>query len=86
MRKNQNKSYYHYSSEEFDKDGKTIDIRFYMTLKELENKFKKSRFTFNLVLNDSERKIKTLPNFKFKRVHRQVNGNENGTVNGNVVS
>jgi len=68
MRKNANKSYYHYSSEEFDNDGNIIDIRFYMTLKELESKFKKSRFTFNMVLNDPERRIKTYPKFRFKRV------------------
>ncbi len=72
MRKNANKSYYHYSTEEYDKEGNIIDIRFYMTLKELENKFKKSRFTFNLVLNNPERRIKTLPNIKFKRVHLPV--------------
>lgn len=72
MRKNQNKSFYHYSSEEYDSEGKVIDIRFYMTLRELESKFKKSRFTFNLVLNDPDRRIKTLKNFKFKRVHIPV--------------
>jgi len=68
MRKNANKSFYHYSSEEFDNDGNIIDIRFYMTLKELESKFKKSRFTFNMVLNDPERRIKAYPKYRFKRV------------------
>ena len=72
MRKNPNKSFYHYSSEEYDSDGNIIDIRFYMTLFELQERFKKSRFTFNMVLNDPNRKIKSLPSFKFKRVHIPV--------------
>ncbi len=72
MRKNGNKSFYHYSSEEYDKDGVLVDIRFYMTLKEMEDKFKKSRFTFNLCLNDPNRRMKAYPNFLFKRVHVPV--------------
>ena len=72
MRKNPNKSFYHYSSEEYDKEGNLIDIRFYMTLFDLVEKFNKSRFTFNMALNDPDRVIKSLPNFKFKRVRIPV--------------
>ena len=72
MRKNSNKSFFHYSVEELDNNGNIIDRKLYMTMKDLTDKFKKSRFTFNLVLNDKARRIKSLPNFVFTRVHIAV--------------
>ena len=72
MRRNPNSSFYHYSSEELDADGNVVDIRFYMTLKDLEAKFQKSSTTFHRVLVDPNRRIQSLPNFLFKRVHVPV--------------
>jgi hypothetical protein len=72
MPRSPNISYYHYSSEELDADNNVIDIRFYMTLRELESKFNKSRTTFHRVMVDPNRMIKSLPNFRFKKVHLPV--------------
>ena len=72
MRKNQNKSFYHYSVEEVDAKDNVVDVRFYMTMREMEAKFQKSRITFHRCPNDPNRRIKALPNLKFKRVHIPV--------------
>ena len=74
MPRSPNISYYHYSSEELDADNNVIDIRFYMTLRELESKFNKSRTTFHRVMVDPNRKVKSLPNFRFKKVTCQFTG------------
>ena len=72
MRKNKNKSYYHYCVEEFDNNENLINKKYFMTLNELEETYKKSRFTFNRILNNPNIKIKSLPNLSFKRVRIPV--------------
>jgi hypothetical protein len=72
MRKNTsiNKSFYHYCVEEYDQHETLISKKHYLTLTELEHTYKKSRFTFNKLLNNE--KIKSLPNIKLKKVHIPV--------------
>jgi len=71
MRKNKNISFYHYCVEEYS-DEKLVSKNYFLTMADLNAKYKKSRFTFNRVLNNPELKIRDLENLVFKRVHEPV--------------
>jgi hypothetical protein len=68
VRKNSNKSFYHYSVTEYKKDGEEV-TKYYMTLKELGEDFLVHPSTINKALNNQDHIIRKYPNFIFKRVH-----------------
>ena len=72
MRKNTNKSFYHYTTKEFNEAGEIINIKFYMTLYDLQNDFKVSSFSLNRALNKEKYRLRKYKNFEFERVHLPV--------------
>ncbi len=72
MRKNTNKSFYHYTTKEFNEAGEIINIKFYMTLYDLQKDFKVSLHTLNYALNKDKYRLRKYKNFEFERVHIPV--------------
>jgi len=71
-RKNPNKSFYHYCTKEFDDHKNIINIKFYMTLFDLQNDYKVSLHSINIALNKEGYRLRKYKNFEFERVHVPV--------------
>jgi hypothetical protein len=71
MRKNANKSFYHYICKTINEDG-TEKYEYFLTLKQLEEKLKVSRFTLNNALNTEGYKMRKCPNIILKRCYIPV--------------
>ncbi len=71
-RKNPNKSFYHYSTKEYDDLNNISNIKFYMTLYDLQKDFKVSLHSINVALNKNNYRLRKYKNFEFERVHVPV--------------
>ena len=71
-RKNPNKSFYHYSVKEYDKLGNIINVKFYMTLYDIQQDFQVSLFSINQALNKENYRLRKYKRFEFNRVHVPV--------------
>tara|TARA_R110000824_G_scaffold42883_4_gene125648 strand:+ start:883 stop:1155 length:273 start_codon:yes stop_codon:yes gene_type:complete len=71
MRKNGNKSYYHYILENVY-DDKPSTFEYFLTMKQLSNKLEISRFTIGNACNDVDYKMRKHKNIKLKRCYIPV--------------
>ena len=72
MRKNSNKSFYHFASILYDENtGEEIEKKFFMTLKEMADDFQVHTSSLGKVIR-FKKKLKKIPNVVFKRVYEPV--------------
>ena len=72
MRKNSNKSFYHFSSILFDEDtGEELEKKYFMTLKEMADAFQVHPSSLGKVIR-YKKSLKKIPNVIFKRVYEPV--------------
>ena len=74
MRKNQNKSYYHYKAVSIDEDGNEIQTDYFMTIKNLTDNYNCCKATILNNLRDPDRKVRNgkFNNIKLYRIHEPV--------------
>ena len=70
MRRNTNKSFYHYFAQFYDEDGDPYDGKYYMTLKDIMAEYGVSRKTIHKKINEPRAKFrnKALQDVTFIRV------------------
>jgi len=72
MRKNSNKSFYHFASILYDENtGEEIEKKYFMTLKEMADDFQVHTSSLGKVIR-FKKKLKKIPNVVFKRVYEPV--------------
>jgi hypothetical protein len=69
MRKNPNKSFYHYLAHIHDDDGELIDHKYFLTLGDVMRTYDCCRKTVANKLQDPESKGRKLKNIKLYRIH-----------------
>lgn len=72
MRKNPNKSFYHYKIDLLDKEGEVVQSTYYMTLYEIMETFSCAKKTILDKIRDPQLKSRKLPNTKIHRVKEPV--------------
>lgn len=74
MRKNENKSFYHYKAIFYNDEGEEIDKKYYLTLKKIIEEFQCCRQTILTNLKEPDRNVRggKFNNIKLYRVHEPV--------------
>ena len=71
MRKNGNKSFYHYIMKSKDENG-TENYEYFLTLDHLGKRLGVSRYTLNTALNNPEYRMRKNPNVQLRRCYIPV--------------